>query len=125
MADMTTLDLTKETLLDSYATAEIVAGAASLTIDMDGAKACILRVENNDAAADAYVHINYGTGLTASKGDKVHLVEFGDTAYIRIEDTSRHVTLSTEKITVGFEDADGVALGAAILSDLVIEAILI
>jgi phage-related protein len=123
--NMTTLNVTKETLTDKYTIASgLVAAAGTLTIDLDGekAKAAIVRVENNDAAATAYVTVKAGTGIDAEKGDEIYQVAKGDTAVIRIEDTSRFLDLTTGKITIAFNDSAGAALAAGILEDLVIEA---
>ena len=122
MADVTSFDLTSSAAV-TVTTSEVTAGAAAQTIDVTGARMVILRVENNDAAATAYVKIAAGTGLKASQGAYTVSVAIGKTAYIPIIDTARHLVLADKDIDVTLVDVDGVALGAGILSDITLEAI--
>jgi len=123
MADFTALDVNEKNLFDEVTTASVAAAAASQTIDMTGFKELTLYVRNVDAAADAYVTINKGDGITSGIGDRVEICKHAYTSVIKISDTERHCVRSTGVITVELNDSAGTALAADILSDITLIAI--
>ena len=124
MADVTVFDVSGGNV-GSETTSGITAGAAAQTVPCDNGKdsRLVLRVQNADATATAYVKVAAGDGVRASLGAMTVEVAAGDTAYIPLFDTARFKVLADNDIDVALVDAGGDALEGDILSDIQIEAV--
>lgn len=117
---MTTLNIRNEHNTDGFITSELIAAAASQTIDLKGFKRAVVYVKNADDAADAYVTVKAGDGIRSSLGDMIAIVEYGNEGVIKITDTMRYA--SGDKLTVELNDASGDPLAAGVLSGITIFA---
>ena len=129
MADVAKFDLTKGAgydILDT--TTEIVAAAAAMTIDYTASKRVLLYVKNADAAVDVYVTFkapitNITGGIKREQGDYIVEVPLGDEAVFDLSETARYLNLTDKDIDVQFNDSEGTAVIAGVLSDITVFAI--
>lgn len=129
MADVAKYNLTKGAKYAILDTATgIVAAAAAMTIDYTASKKVLLYVKNADAAADVYVTFKAPTtnktgGVLRSQGDYIVEVPLGDEAVFDLSETARYLNLTDKDIDVQFNDSEGTAVVAGVLSDITVFAI--